>query len=121
MITRVAVSAGLDGKPIMTKEHPYAELLRAIADGKELQIWHKVDSIHGGGWEDIGLTDIFTVIKRGFPFNWRTKPRPKSDIITKMFVEAYPKLENAWNRPNLELTFDGETQKLKSVRILDAT
>ena len=87
-------------KPL-NNENPHAGLLRAIADGHPVEVsFNNSDDCH---------------------YSWRIKPVPKPDIINMMFVEAFPKLDNAWNKPNLELTFDGETQKLKSVRILDAT
>jgi hypothetical protein len=59
-----------------------------------------------GVWEVLDLTNL------------RIIPEIKKDIVKRMFVEANPTLDNAFNEPNLELTFDGETNVLKLVRIL---
>jgi hypothetical protein len=75
---------------------------RESAQGKIVQYYsHKT-----GIWESLNLADV------------RLVPKIKEDIVTTMFVEAHPELDNAWDEPNLELTFDGQTGALKSVKIL---
>ena len=110
-----------ENQVVARQRHKHAELLRAVADGEQIQIWYEAFGTPDDGWEDVTPREVLNTIERGHAFHWRIEPQPEPDIINKMFVEAYPKLDNAWNTPNLELTFDGETQKLKAVRILDAT
>lgn len=50
---------------------------------------------------------------------YRVKPETKPDQSRTMFVELHPRLDNAYNKPNLKLTFDGETGKLKATEIID--
>ena len=102
------------------KEHKHADLLRAVADGKEIQTFYEAFGTPDYIWEDISHEAVLRAINHCGSLDWRIKPEPKPDVITHMFVEVHPKLDNAYNKPNLRLTFDGETQKLKAVRILDA-
>ena len=104
---------------MLKQQHKHAELLRAIADGEQIQLFYE-SAYEDGYWSDASHELVLCQLDAGFTKKWRIKPQPKPDIINKMFAEASPKLDNAWNTPNLELTFDGETQKLKAVRILDA-
>lgn len=104
---------------MIKQRHKHAELLRAIADGEQIQLLYE-SAYEDGYWDDASHGLVISQIVNGYCKKWRIKPQPEPDIINKIFVEAYPKLDNAWNTPNLELTFDGETQKLKAVRILDA-
>ena len=73
------------------KPHPHSELIKAWADGAEIQIKFY------DGWRDCR------------PIDWnpnseyRIKPEPKPDVI--QFC-------------NLKLTFDGETGELKSAEVL---
>lgn len=109
-----------ENQVVAKQRHKHAELLRAIADGEQIEIAYESPDDEGDFYSLTDTSDILEMIASGQDIYWVVAPQPKPDIINKMFVEAYPKLDNAWNTPNLELTFDGETQKLKSVRVLDA-
>ncbi len=102
----------------MRAPHKYAELIKAWADGKEIQ-WKN----SYGDWVDTNpawwLAD-----------EYRIKPEPKPDI------EAYTKIDR-WHSQstastkwrsisidylsgdNLKIVFDGESLKLKSAEVLE--
>jgi len=50
---------------------------------------------------------------------YRIKYVPPAPIVNYMFVEARPTLDNAYDKPNLKLTFDGETHKLLKAEIIN--
>jgi hypothetical protein len=91
----------------MKTPHKYCELIKAWADGAEIEArqgssttWVTVDSptwsIHG---------------------TYRIKPEPKPDAVVVWYVDAM-----CWqfrcDNGNLKLTFDGETRKLKSAEVI---
>jgi hypothetical protein len=96
--------------------HKHYDVLRAIADGNEVQI--NIDS----KWTDVSEIDLFN---RYDPFNnpddeWRVKPEPKPDytltgrvnyMISDTF-SAYGGFIDAL------ITFDGETRAAKSIEIV---
>ena len=92
------------------KPHKHAELIKAWADGAEIEMkvseWHWV-YIHKPHWDD----DV----------EYRIKPE-KPDVVkyanawTYGIYGAYEDLTR--NPPNLKLTFDGETGELKSAEVL---
>ena len=94
------------------KPHQHRDLIIAWANGDKVQV--KVYDIDQdvGNWQDEPFPEWCS------EFEYRIKPEPKPDQTRTMFVELYPKLDNAFNKPNLELTFDGETEKLKAVEII---
>ena len=51
-------------------------------------------------------------------FDYRIKKLPPPPIVKMMFVEACPTLDNAYNKPNLKLTFDPITQALINAEIV---
>ena len=99
------------------KPHKHAELIKAWADGAEIQLKGR-----NGEWIDI------------FPdwqeeCEYRIKHEPKPDVV--WFVTAYldqfkyqevPQLTDIGQKGsalnNLKLTFDGETGELKSAEVL---
>lgn len=93
----------------MKKPHKHAELIKAWADGADIehfsvpaQIW--MYTAHPAWNEDN---------------NYRIKPEPKPDVVTLDCVqlegdEAFFTLEEN----NLKLTWCGETGKLKSAEVL---
>jgi hypothetical protein len=97
------------------KEHPNADLLRAIADGKTLQTFNHYIRDYK---DESDLSGVFAKLANEQVFNWRIKPDPPAEIVTHVFVEPVPKLDNAFNQPNLRLTFDGKTKALKKAEIL---
>ena len=98
----------------------YANLLRAIADGEEVQL---LNSRIWPCWEDKNHTEVlqalFSKSYNGavrFDECWRTKPTVK---FRRAFVEFNPKLDNSHNAPNVEYIFNSEyPHALKSVKML---
>ena len=92
-------------------KHKHAELIKAWADGAEIQI-----SVSKGElWED--AQPNFLVWND--EYQYRIKPEPKPDVECKYFVFEDGKVmwcENA--KANLRLTFDGETGELKEAQVL---
>ena len=94
------------------KPHQHRDLIIAWANGEKVQI--KVYDIDQSveNWQDEPFPEWDS------EFEYRIKPEPKPDQTRTMFVELHPKLDNAFNKPNIKLTFDGETEKLKAVEII---
>lgn len=94
-------------------------LLDAIKAGKELETTHLKNE-----WRSLNVDDYFIICtnqfsNKGFRDCYRIKPEVPKDKVTYMFVEAEPCLDNAHNKSNLKLTFDGTTGKLKSADIIE--
>lgn len=102
----------------MKKPHKHAELIKAWADGAEIQVY----DMNGNGWyEDVRPT-----------WNehraYRIKPEPKPDIVKSFVLEANPILGLRLNeisgfqkQPHedwIRIVFDGETAKMKSAEVL---
>lgn len=100
----------------MKKPHKHAELIKAWADGAEIEYRDNTRDISLNPWRDLppyGDWDARPV------FEYRIKPEPKPDVVTLDSVqiednEAYFTLDE----PNLKLTWCGETGKLKSAEVL---
>lgn len=105
----------------MRKKHPHAELIKAWADGAEIQVEREDE------WEDIANPSWTKCA------NYRIKPEPKTDIVRfgcfddgvhdrDIWVRMYRvKQENLFDSTmQLKLTFDGETGKIKSAELLNA-
>ncbi len=104
----------------MTRPHVHAEYIKAWADGKPLQYKRRSQT----EWTDVSE----------HMFCWeeaievRIKPEPKQDIAKLFVLEAHPVLglrfadctglmlleENQY----IEAVFDGETNKIKNVRVV---
>ena len=94
----------------MNKPHIHAALIKAWADGAEIQLKDK------GEWLDIQ------------PYGWycdreyRVKPEPKPDIVLLGWIESNGEksafVKDSCIKDNLKLTFDGETGKLKAAEVL---
>lgn len=90
----------------MNKPHKHAEIIKAWADGADVEWWHPML-----GWVDVGPTPNWP------DSTYRIKPEPKPDDI------AYVKVDSrSWRYTsmyaNLKLTFDGDTGALKSAEVL---
>jgi hypothetical protein len=92
-------------------KHKHAELIIAWANGAQIQAkTHKLE------WEDrenpLWDTDS----------EYRIKPEPKPDWTKLVLIETYNLHICRWDEdhhnPNLRLTFDGETGKLKSTEVI---
>src|ERR1043165_5202824 len=98
----------------MNKPHKHAAIIKAWADGAEIQFlstkgeWLNVDH---PGWHP--------------NFEYRVNPEPKPDVPKYTYIGVHTTLQNIWDTPgygdNLKLTFDGETGKLKTVEVLPTT
>ena len=93
------------------KPHKHAELIKAWADGADIQI-HRP---HLDDWKD-DLMPSWEV-----SFEYRIKPEPKPDVVYKFEVDKYKhfhQIDTVAGMANLKLTFDGETGELKSAEVL---
>ena len=95
----------------MNKPRKHAELIKAWADGAEIEylpsnslIWNpiKVPCWDGDG-------------------DYRIKPEPKPDVV----IYGYADTNGVWcssidrkDRDNIKITFDGDTGKLKAAEVL---
>jgi len=99
------------------KQHKHAEVLRAIANGKEVQ-YHLPYYIV---WIDLKEGDVNNPIFQS-DWEWRIKPEVKPDFVMKFQAISYGDRvllgRNEWEVNNLKLTFDGETNKLKSAQVI---
>ena len=95
------------------KPHKHAELIKAWADGAEIEWQDK-----WGEWQPFYLTCSWYEAK-----NYRIKPEPKPDWC--MYLKRID--EHTWTeylptdniqKGKVKLTFDGETGELKSAEVL---
>lgn len=103
LVTEKEITVNAEKKP-----HKHRDLIIAWANGATVQ--SKID-------DDLWQDERYPDWDEGFEY--RIKPETKPDQSRTMFVELHPKLDNAFNKPNLKLTFDGETEKLKAVEIIN--
>ena len=100
------------------KPHKHAELIKAWADGAEIEY----KNIRGG-WGDVSHPCWFNHSE------YRIKPEPKPDVVMYAKVKLnhfnHPTIDitsiNRWTEypfPNTKFTFDGETGELKSAEVL---
>lgn len=103
------------------KPHVHAELIKAWADGAQIEEWH----VSAQKWVPIGLND-HTILWCSHS-KYRIKPEPKPDRKIRLVnVEGathqlipYTETEDIYtNYSCIEVIVDGETNKLKDVRIL---
>jgi hypothetical protein len=103
-------------------KHKHADLIHAWADGAKIQ-WR--DPKDDERWSDIRIPNWLEDCE------YRIKPTPKPDVVRNITVEATLKCGETCGEafvqvfksgkyifPNLRLTFDGETGKLKSAEVL---
>jgi hypothetical protein len=94
------------------KPHKHAELIKAWADGATIEHSHK----NWEGWVTINHPTWDDEIE------YRIKPEPKSDFVTYYSIDT----DGVWWRtyqtdnmkPNIAITFDGETGEPKSSEML---
>lgn len=96
----------------MKTPHKHAELIKAWADGAQIQ--YKSQLLAERGWVD-DPHPSFDV-----DYEWRIKPEPKPDdvifICAKTNWIGYSHLRHADH--NLQITLDGETGALKAAEVL---
>lgn len=96
--------------------HVHAAVIKAWADGAQIQLW-----IAGTQeWKDVGVGGypiIFSAMEK-----FRVKPEPRPDWTVNLSIL---KLEGGgWilserTKDNITLTYDGETRKLKEVKLIN--
>ena len=91
----------------MKTPHKHAELIKAWADGAEIEMQHYKDwkLISNPRW-DVELTE------------YRIKPEPKPDVVRYGIATAFFGSSVAATSDNIKVTFDGETGKLKSAEVI---
>ena len=93
----------------MKTPHKHAEMIREWALDTSRVVECSKDGKHwtetmGPSWSDY--------------FEYRFKPEPKSDYKTYAFI-LNNSIQVSWaGKPNIELTFDGETGELKDAKVL---
>lgn len=92
-----------------SRTRPHANLIKAWADGADIEQLDRATLI----WEPIAVP-VWDPMTR-----YRIKPDIPDPIVRTMFVEAHPNLDNAHDKPNLKLTFDGVSFKLIKVEIIE--
>lgn len=107
----------------MTTPHKHADILRAIADGKEVQFKNQIS----GAWVETNHVNLNPITHP--ELEWRVKPEPKPDVVGYVCVNnntesncvkssiAYKRVQDL-SRFNLRLTWDGETGKLKAAEVI---
>ncbi len=92
----------------MTKKpRKYAELIKAWADGAEIQ----VRGLSSGEW-----VDCQNPYWAGC-YEYRIKPEPQPDIVVSRWVYRDGSTAHC-SQSNIKYTFDGETGELKSAEVL---
>lgn len=98
------------------KPHKHAEVLRAIADGKEVQFKNQIS----GAWVETNHVNLNPITHP--ELEWRVKPEPKPDVTLSscigIDVDNYLFLD-VMAGANIIFTFDGETGKLKAAEVIE--
>lgn len=101
----------------MKTRHKHAEVLRAIADGKEVEYSRAGCSRWFLLYLDGGISPITDA-----ELKWRIKPEVKPDVVMYGKAFSYKTELNIthcqFNTDNLKLIFDGETGNLKSAEVI---
>ena len=92
------------------KPHKHAELIKAWADGAEIQWKSRVD----GQWR-LFEGHIYAWID---DYEYRIKPEPKPDVVSYFYATTDDISYTDESGANLKVTFDGETGELKSAEVL---
>ena len=93
----------------MKKPHKHAELIKAWADGAEIQVFDEI----GQSWWDIPNPDWYD------NRHYRIKPEPKPDVVRWCWANTMLGENDNYNsNADLKLTFDGETGELKYAEVL---
>ena len=93
------------------KPHIYAELIKAWADGAEIELKHN------GKWIDAGQQITWYECNE-----YRLKPQPKPDNVVEKYI-CYDSFKNNYyaifdNKPNIRIIFHGETGNIKKIEVL---
>lgn len=98
----------------MSKPRKHAELIKAWADGAEIEVLNDEQR-----WEALKNRPMWYE-----DMQYRIKPEPKPDVFFEVIVRqtnAYPTIywPEHWERPNIQFIFDGETGRLKKAEVLE--
>jgi len=88
------------------KPHKHSELIKAWADGAEIQVLN-----YSGEWGD--APNPYWAEH----YEYRIKPKPKPDIVVSRWVFKDGSTAQS-SQSNVKYTFDGETGELKSAEVL---
>lgn len=91
----------------MKQPHKHAALIKAWADGAEIEYW----GVYDNRWFDATCPDWNPDVK------YRVKPEPKPDVVGFCRVDRFSIDQD--DEHNLRLVFDGETGKLKKAEVLE--
>ena len=94
----------------MNKPRKHAELIKAYADGAEIEY-----QLTDGSWHWCSNPSFHD------DFAYRIKREPKPDFFRYVFADSDAAgyfHKDKWPTDNLKLTFDGETGKLKAAEVL---
>ena len=101
------------------KPHKHAELIKAWADGAEIEVRVLNTNRGWSDWQDD--PNPCWVTSGRIYYEYRIKPEPSSDFgmlfIAKRDTHGYSILPT-WKGANLKLVWDGETGELKSAEVL---
>ena len=95
----------------MKTPHVHAAVIKAWADGAEIQVKGESPT---SKWEDLNGCQPLWHSKQ----EYRVKPEPKPDSILLRRIEFGHGINIDINQPNVKFTFDGETGKLKGVKLI---
>jgi hypothetical protein len=87
------------------------EILLALVEGKEVEYF----SQRHDSWCDLDDLQLIGVFPNE---DLRIKPETPKDIVVKEYKKYLPCLDDAYDEPNVEYTFDGVTHVLKSVKMI---
>lgn len=97
------------------KPHKHAELIKAWADGAPIEFYSKQ-------FDRWVLADN-SALHWHPNYEYRIMPKPKPDVVKYVYVTNYTHevfmCEGFHEIPNLKLTWDGETNKLKLAEVLE--
>ena len=92
----------------MKQPHKHAALIKAWADGAEIEYWND----YRNAWLEIcAHPDWMPTTK------YRIKPEPKPDVVGFCRVDRFSIAQD--DEHDLRLTFDGETGKLKKAEVIE--
>lgn len=100
----------------MKTPHKHADIIKAWADGAEIEFF----SVYHSEWRPIGENPMWSD-----RLDFRIKPEPKPDVVYygvfdtdggNVLDACFTKQHDAGD--HIKITFDGETGKLKSAEVL---
>lgn len=106
----------------MKTPHKHAELIKAWADGAEIQWYDSHPRQHR--WFDCGPNQPSW--SEGVQFRIKLETKPDVVLLRRVDLQCRPSNDfpsgylsvGVWDNQNLKLTFDGETGKLKAAEVL---